>query len=69
MASFNAGFDSGFDAAFGSPKAPGNYTVLGPGAYPRPPYGNFGGKTEAGAGILTQMLQSALYTSTEGESV
>ena len=69
MAGFNSGFDSGFDAAFGSSKGPGNYTVLGPGGYSRPPYGDFGGKAEVAGGILAQMIQYGLYTSTEGDSV
>ncbi len=29
-------------------KALGNYSVLGPGAYPRPPYASFAGKAAAG---------------------
>ena len=34
-------------------KAAGNYSVLGPGAYPRPPYGSFAGKAVAGGAAGT----------------
>ncbi len=43
-------FDSGFSSGFGMSKAVGNYSVLGPGGYPRPPYASFAGKSVAGGG-------------------
>ena len=45
-----SGFDSGFDSGFGAPptKQPGEYTVLSPGGFSKPPYGSFAGKSVAG---------------------